>query len=195
MSDNEFVYNYLFPSLVVYNDFGKVSEDLIDFSKQLLQDYGDKPFNAPCLSTLGAHSTILNLPEFGTIKEHIIKTLSVFSDIHQIDKNDMYFTESWLNSYDTHGYQDLHLHPESMVSGIFYIKSEGEKDLIFQSPYHFHQPVIPKYTKQNLSNCHTAEYASVEGRCIIFMSHLMHRTLPATKERISLSFNIKYKNV
>ena len=194
MSD-EFTYNYLFPTLVVHKDFGKVSQNIVELSQKILQEHSDTPFNAPCISTVNSYSNVLDLVEFKDIKEQIVQTISVYTDTHKIEKSNMYFVDSWLNSYKQHGYQDLHLHSDSMLSGVYYIKSDGEKDFIFQSPYHFYQPIIPKYNEQNLLNCHTAEYASVEGRCIIFMSHLMHRTLPAINDRISLSFNIKYKNV
>jgi len=146
MSDDTFNYNYLFPSLVVYKDFGKVPDDLIDLSRDIISEHGGKPFNSPCLSTVRTYANVLNLKEFTKIKEQIIQT-------------------------------------------------SEEKDFVFQSPYHFYQPITPKYTETNLNNCHTSDYNSLEGRCIIFMSNLMHRTLPATDERISLSFNIKYKNV
>ena len=195
MSDNTFNYNYLFPSLVVYKDFGEVSEDLVELSRNILTEHGEKPFNSPCLSTVHTYPNVLNLSEFADIKEQIVQTISVFSDIHKIKKDDMYFVDSWLNSYEQHGYQDLHLHADALLSGVYYIKSKGEKDFVFQSPWHFYQPITPKYEETNLNNCHTADYNSNSGRCIIFMSHLMHRTLPATEERISLSFNIKYKNV
>jgi uncharacterized protein (TIGR02466 family) len=195
MSDDTFNYNYLFPSLVVYKDFGKVPDDLIDLSRDIISEHGGKPFNSPCLSTVRTYANVLNLKEFTKIKEQIIQTIAVFCDIHKIEKEELYFVDSWLNSYQVHGFQDLHLHPDSLLSGVFYIKSSGEKDFVFQSPYHFYQPITPKYTETNLNNCHTSDYNSLEGRCIIFMSNLMHRTLPATDERISLSFNIKYKNV
>ena len=195
MPTDEFTYNYLFPTLVVCKDFGKVSANIIEVSKKIIQDYGEKPFNVPCVSTVNSYPNVLDLIEFKEIKEQIVQTISVYTDVHKIDKSNLYFADSWINSYQLHGYQDLHLHPDSMISGVYYIQSSGEKDFIFQAPYHFHQSIVPKYTETNLTNCHNVDYNSTEGRCILFMSHLMHRTLPAKSERISLSFNIKYKNV
>lgn len=195
MTDNSVYYNYLFPSLVVYKDFGPVQDSIIDLSKKLLAEHGEKPFNSPCLSTVHTYPNVLNLPEFTEIKEQIVQVISTYCDIHKIDKDNLYFVDSWVNSYEEHGYQDLHLHADALLSGVYYLKSEGKKDFLFQSPWHFFQPITPKYVETNLNNCHTADYESKEGRCIIFMSNLMHRTLPAASERISLSFNIKYKNV
>jgi len=194
MSD-EIYYNLLFPSLVVYKDFGSIEQSIVDQSKKILKTYNDKPFNCPCLSTVSTYSNVLDLPEFDIIKKQIVQTIEFYCDFMKINKNNLYFSDSWLNLYDEHGYQDLHAHSDSLLSGVYYLQSSGEKDLIFQAPYHFFQAINPKYDEINLTNCHSADYNSTEGRCVVFMSHLMHRTLPATKERISLSFNIKYKNV
>ena len=194
MSD-EINYNLLFPSLVVYKDFGAVDPFIIDESKDILKKHTDKPFNCPCISTVRSYPNVLDLPIFSNIKSQIVNTIGIYCDLMKINKDNLYFPDSWLNLYNEHGYQDLHSHPNSIISGVYYLQSAGNKDFIFQAPYHFFQPVVPNYDEINLMNCHSSDYNSFEGRCIIFMSHLMHRTLPATKERISLSFNVKYKNV
>ena len=190
---NTAYYDTLFPTIVVYTDNPNcTSEKLVKFSKKLLAEHGSKPFYSPCISTVDNMGNVLELPEFTVIKEHVINTIGAYAQAVKLDKDNLRFSCSWLNLYDVHGYQDLHTHSESLLSGVFYIKSDGHKDLIFQSPSHFFQPVTPKHTEKNLQNCSNVEYPSIEGRCYIFPSHLMHRTMPAKSERISLSFNIVY---
>lgn len=184
-------YDVLFPSFVTYTENKEIVTDkLIEVSKKIISDYSDKPFYSPCISTVKTHGKILELPEFKEVKQVIINTLAAYITKMKIRNDNLKFSGSWLNLYNEHGYQDLHSHSDSMISGVFYLKSEGNKDLIFQSPYHFFQPNVPEFTEINLENCSNVEYNSVTGRCFIFPSHLMHRTLPATSERISLSFNI-----
>jgi len=77
-------------------------------------------------------------------------------------------------------------------SGVYYLDSDGNKDLIFQAPWHFFQSIEAEVTEPNTTNCHNVEYCSLPGRCYVFMSHLMHRTLPAKSQRISISFNVVY---
>lgn len=192
---NTAYYDSLFPTIVVYTDSTNlINDNLITESKTLLSKHGSKPFYSPCLSTVENMGGVLNLPEFQQIKDRIIFTLDAYCQKTKLEKEKLKFSCSWLNQYDKHGYQDLHSHADSLLSGIFYLKSDGLKDLIFQSPFHFFQPITPKYSEKNLENCVNVEYASIEGRCYIFPSHLMHRTLPAQNERISLSFNIVYCN-
>ena len=184
----------LFPTFVVYTENKElITENILNESRKLIEKYGNIPFHSPCISTVKTFGDVLNLPEFEEIKHAIINTLSAYIQKTRIVKDNLKFSGSWLNLYNKHGYQDLHLHSDSMLSGGFYLKSDGNKDLIFQSPYHFFQANTPDFEEMTSDNCSNVEYTSNAGRCFIFPSHLMHKTLPATSERISLSFNIVYE--
>lgn len=188
---SEYFINELFPTRVVYKDRPDlVTESVLTKSKEILQQYKDKPFYSPCNSTVHTFANVLDLPEFAEIKNFITEVASVFLDVHSIDPQGLDFLDSWLNYYDIGGYQDLHNHHDSMLSGVIYLQSSGAKDFIFQAPWHFQQPKLPNYTVNTVANSHNVEYNSEVGRAIIFMSHALHRTLPATAPRISLSFNI-----
>jgi len=185
----------LFPTFVIYKDNpNAVTDSIINFSRNLILENKDKPFHSDCYSTVNTLGNVFDYREFDAIKENVIDCLNAYLQRTRIKKNRLKFSCSWLNLYNKHGYQDLHMHTNSMLSGVFYIKSEGNKDLVFQSPSHFFQPIIPEYEELNLENCSNVEYNSNVGRCFIFPSHLMHKTLPATSERISLSFNIVQDN-
>lgn len=188
--------DFLFPSFVLYADINtSISKQIIEQSRVILKKQGNKPFYSPCLSTVTTNGSILELDFFAEIKTFISNTIGAYCDQIKIKKDNLKFSCSWLNLYNKNEYQDLHAHNDSLLSGVFYLKSAGKKDLIFQAPWHFFQATCPEYTEVNINNCHNAEYPSIEGRCYIFPSHLMHRTLPAISERISLSFNVKYNNI
>ena len=193
MNNDTFMMDRLFSSKVIYKDFIVPNRDkTINLSKQIVNQYDDQPFYSPCRSTVKTKSDILEMPEFQKIQDQIMSVISAYVSDHKIDIDRLTLKESWLNYYDVHGYQDLHHHPGSVLSGVYYIKSLGNKDFSFQAPWHFHQGMYPNYTEQNLENAHNIDYDSKEGRCMVWMSHLMHRTKPATSERISLSFNVFY---
>ena len=183
----------LFPTFVVYNDNDDIINDsTVNFARELVKKNLDKPFHSPCYSTVNKLGNVLDYKEFSIIKERIVFCLGAYLQRNKIKRENLKFSCSWINLYEQHGYQDLHNHNGSMISGVFYLKSDGNKDLIFQSPSHFFQPLAPNYEEINSENCSNIEYESKVGRCFIFPSHLMHRTLPATSERISLSFNVIY---
>ncbi len=189
--NNQYYVNHLFPTVVMYKDAPElVTDSVLEKSREILNNYGDHPFCSPCNSTVRSFATVLDLPEFTEIKQFLTGLVGVFLDIHKIDGTDLKFLDSWLNHYSIGGYQDLHMHHDSMFSGVIYLESAGNKDFVLQAPWHFQQPKIPNYLEKNLDNAHNVEYNSPKGRAILFMSHALHRTMPATESRISLSFNI-----
>jgi len=194
MNDNTFMIDRLFPSTVIYKDFIiKNHNQIIDLSKQLIDEYDNNPFRyGYCRATVNTKKDILEMPEFSHIKDQILTVISAYVSNKKISVDNLHLTESWLNSYDVHGYQDLHSHPGSVLSGVYYIKSPGNRDLSFQAPWHFFQGVYANCTENNFENAHNMDYESKEGRCMVWMSHLMHRTIPATSERISIAFNVTY---
>lgn len=183
----------IFPTYVVYTDHKSiVNTDLIEKSKFILKTYSDKPFLSPCISTVKTKDNILDVEEFSPIKNAVVQTVFEYCKKLHIKTENLVIKSSWINFYDVNGYQDLHNHNNSVLSGVFYIKSEEARDLVFQAPYHFQQPVNPKIHTYTIENCNIVDFPSKIGRCYVFPSHLLHQTLPAKSERISLSFNINY---
>jgi uncharacterized protein (TIGR02466 family) len=174
----------------MYKESDLVDNNIVDVSRNLVKDHSDTPFYSKCLSTVRTKSSILELHEFANIKQFLGNLVYVYCEQMRIDCSKLSILHSWLNLYEEGGYQDLHNHHDSMISGVFWLKSSGEKDFIFQSPWHFMQPRLPNYIEANLNNCHNVEINSLVGRGMVFMSHMLHRTLPTKQERISLSFNV-----
>jgi uncharacterized protein (TIGR02466 family) len=188
-------HEWLFPTCIVYSDNANlVNAEMVEFAKTQSKEHAASPFIGNCVSTLTTLHQILELDIFSEVKKEIVKSLNYYCTINHIDNTDvLYITTSWINYYDKGGYQDLHLHPHSLLSGIFYLKAESKKDLYFQAPWHFFQPIPAKVSKTTLENSSILNYESKVGRCYIFPSHLMHQTTPAESERISIAFNISYK--
>ena len=188
---NDFSMLTLFPCHVMYReDKNLVTEDLVSVSRRIIKDNVDTPFYSKCISTIRTKNNVLELPEFANVKQFLGNLIYVYCEQMKIDCSRLSILHSWLNLYEESGYQDLHNHHDAMISGVFWIKSSEEKDFIFQSPWHFSQPKLPSYTEMNLNNCHNVEINSLIGRGMVFMSHMLHRTLPTQSERISLSFNV-----
>jgi uncharacterized protein (TIGR02466 family) len=180
----------LFPCNVLYKESDLVNDNIIEMSRNLVKQYSDTPFYSKCFSTVQTKSDILELPEFANIKHFLGNLVYVYCEQMKIDYSKLHILHSWLNLYEDGGYQDLHNHHDSMISGVFWIESSGEKDFVFQAPWHFQQPRLPNYVESNLNNCHNVGINSLVGRGMVFMSHMLHRTLPTKTERISLSFNV-----
>jgi uncharacterized protein (TIGR02466 family) len=111
-----------------------------------------------------------------------------------------YITQSWLNYTENNQFHHSHSHPNSYVSGVFYVDAQKEIDTIT-----FHKPGQhgdASYTdlkldvdKYNIFNT-TAWVCPVEtGNVVLFPSFLHHGVdkKKGTNTRISLSFNSFFK--
>ena len=184
----------LFPVTIAYSDHElENSVALVNLSKKIIDGNKDTPFMSPCISTVYKKTDILEMVEFIEVKKQVLETIKHYTEINRIDTTDLIIYGSWLNYYDVGGYQDLHHHPKSVLSGVYYIQSDGERDFAFQNPSYFFQPVHPNFYELNELNFSNVLYESIVGRCIVFPSHLMHKTSPAKSSRISLSFNASYR--
>lgn len=183
----------LFPTLICYKDFGKPDKKIINYVKDIALKHKDNPFDVPCYSTVQTYNEIIKDAQLEQIKKNILHVIGAFCAARKLETKDLELFESWANLYEKDGYQDLHHHHGSLISGVYYLKSEGKKDLVFQDPSHFFIPDIPRFSELNINNASKVKYNTYEGRCIVFMSSLMHRTIPATQERLSISFNVRYK--
>jgi uncharacterized protein (TIGR02466 family) len=101
-----------------------------------------------------------------------------------------YITQSWINYTKPNGFHHKHAHPNSFISGVFYINANKEKDKIFF--YKKNSPMFKVKPKEwNLFNSESWFFQVGTYEIVLFPSHLEHMVEPTTtgEERISLSFN------
>jgi uncharacterized protein (TIGR02466 family) len=105
-----------------------------------------------------------------------------------------YITQSWLNYTETNQYHHKHSHPNSLVSGVFYINCHEEYDKInfFNEKY---KAIALDVENYNLYNSETWWLPVKTGDIILFPSSLTHmvETKQGNNTRISLAFNVFVK--
>lgn len=104
---------------------------------------------------------------------------------------ELYITQSWINYTDKHQYHHIHRHPNSFISGVFYMNAKKEYDHInFLTP-------LPPQTLRYQSSLY-GQFNSVQWQVpvetnmlILFPSTLEHHVSVHEQdyERVSLSFN------
>ena len=106
---------------------------------------------------------------------------------------DFYITQTWLNITKPGEYHPEHSHPNSIISGVFYISTEEDDKITFTDPNVKIKELISLEPKgYNLWNSITWFFPSITNELVLFPSWLEHRVEPnekATTDRISLSFN------
>jgi uncharacterized protein (TIGR02466 family) len=113
----------------------------------------------------------------------------------QLEKYPMMITGCWANINPPGSYHPTHNHPNNYLSGVYYVEvSDGAPDIIFQDPRPI--SIMPWSGKLNRVTANAQSEQAVAGRMIIFPSWLRHH-VPSnygTRERISISFNLMFKN-
>jgi len=139
---------------------------------------------------------ILNEKPFTNIKKELDLIVKDYFQkvISSTDAITPYITQSWLNYTETNQYHHKHAHPNSLVSGVFYINCHEEHDKIkfFNENY----KTIKLETKNwNLWNSETWWFPVKTGDVILFPSSLTHmvETKQGDNTRISLAFNVFIK--
>jgi uncharacterized protein (TIGR02466 family) len=139
---------------------------------------------------------ILDSDELTGLRNELLKIVrKYFNTIYApADDVDVYITQSWVNVTEPGNYHHKHSHPNSFISGVYYVHSENEFDKItfYKGGYEF---IALEHTKWNAYNSKSWWYSVSTGDVILFPSSLMHEVPPTTNSanRISLAFNVFLK--
>jgi uncharacterized protein (TIGR02466 family) len=139
---------------------------------------------------------ILNEKPFANIKKELDLRVQDYFDkvISPANNITPYITQSWLNYTETNQYHHKHAHPNSLVSGVFYINCHEEHDKIkfFNDNY---KTIKLEVKDWNMWNSESWWFTVKTGDVILFPSSLTHmvETKQGDNTRISLAFNVFIK--
>ena len=176
----------LFPKAVGKYEIGReLTEKEIEFAK-----------NAEKRPNMGNQSSADNY----VLKNKVLKNLhndlftfanDYFQTVYKPRSDvSLYITQSWLNYTDTGQFHHKHAHPNSFISGVFYMNADITKDKIFFYNDGYQQIKLPP-TDWNLWNSESWWFEAGTGILYLFPSSLTHmvEAVTAAETRISLSFN------
>ena len=193
---NEYNIINLFPvsiHQIDVNGFDKEKDELINYAYDLQKQnsigrhvsnrggWQSLPFNITNKDDV-MHSFLMKcLNKFPTIKESV--KLSVYA---------------WININKAGDYNSKHHHPTCDLSGVVWLKApQNSGKITFENPVEFQTyNLIQSHTedyKQSNNFCHTWFFKPIEGRMLVFPSHLLHDVgeNKSDEDRISVSFNIR----
>ena len=130
---------------------------------------------------------------FIQLREHLDRHVRLYSRALRWDlrgrKLDM--TDCWANIMPRGATHGLHLHPQSAVSGTYYVKTPaGSPGLKFEDPRLSRMMAAPPRRAMAGQRAHIV-YPARAGHVILFESWLRHEVTshPLQSERVSISFN------
>jgi len=147
-------------------------------------------------NTTSNDNYILNNKTFKDLKTHLDLIVQDYFNkvISPANNITPYITQSWLNYTKTNQYHHKHAHPNSLVSGVFYINCDDKFDKIkfFNDLY---KTIKLEVKDWNVWNSETWWFSVKTGDIILFPSSLTHmvETKEGDNTRISLAFNVFIK--
>jgi uncharacterized protein (TIGR02466 family) len=100
-------------------------------------------------------------------------------------------TDFWVNVFGTDHAQDVHRHPNSIISGIYYVQVPADAgDLVLHTPAD--DELVPPVERVSPLNSATHRWTPAAGQLLLFRSWLRHSVMPnrSAEERISVAFDI-----
>jgi uncharacterized protein (TIGR02466 family) len=141
-------------------------------------------------------NNILLQPEFQEIRVWVENCAKDFLDnVLQMEYEEFFLTESWLNISGKGGYQKVHNHSNSIISGTLYLKSEeNHPPLEFKKQKMEFEPFISlteHYKKGNPNTANTLAFPCTQNSMFVFNSYLYHGhgASQIESERIGLAWN------
>ena len=106
-----------------------------------------------------------------------------------------YITQSWINYTKSDQFHHKHNHPNSLVSGIFYISADKKVDSVTFYNGRLDSRIKLDITKYNIFNSSSCTFPVETGELLLFRSSLVHGVgkKKGNNIRISLSFNVFIK--
>ena len=100
-------------------------------------------------------------------------------------------TQSWVNYTEQGQYHHKHSHPNSLVSGVFYVQANKETDKIYFYRDGYQQIKLPPQ-EWNVFNSDSWWFSVETGMLALFPSSLTHmvETVESNETRISIAFNV-----
>ena len=200
---SEFKLDQIFATPLMSFDYGKISDDENKFISKCLESTTENIFNYSSTETYVLDKGLSKIRHF--IEESIrtyVETVVIGGKYDEYDF-DIRITQSWLNKTlrNSDGHH-IHNHPNSFISGVFYVRVKPDVDyIVFSRPnQQFFQFPIKEY---NTFNSYQWSVGVSEGQLLLFPSTLIHEVKPpkvsdmissddtnAHADRISLSFNV-----
>jgi len=129
------------------------------------------------------------LPEFSILKDKILSSAHLYYNEVLMFDGELKMTQMWGNRYSQHEFIHSHYHPNSFISGVYYIET-GNAPLVFENPRpHTAMSIWPPYKSLNAYTASNTTWSVQENTAYFFPSTLKHQSAPGDT-RISISFNL-----
>lgn len=163
----------------------------LDFFNRTQESKDNKVINEGNTHTADYH--ILDNPELSELKKDLTEKVNLyFRSAYKIDEDiKIFITISWVNYTETGEYHHAHNHPNSVISGVYYIETDESDTITFSAPWPNKLTMYMSPIEYNEWNSDEWWYPTTKNSLLLFPSKLIHHVnqVKSNKTRISLAFN------
>ena len=161
-------------------------DDIVNYVKGLQYE----TTNGSIDNSQSVDSFVLNKDIFSNFNEFIEDCVKEYTDKIFVTDQELNVTQSWVNRTEIGQEHHYHDHPNSILSGVFFLKS-GSPIKFLNNRYHSFQLEHKKNVNSyNQYNQNVYEFSSEPRILILFPSYLTHYVpVNIGGDRYSLSFN------
>jgi len=127
------------------------------------------------------------------IKDFFIRSLNEYWDAYVCPKNDVKpaITQAWMNYSNPNEFHHEHRHPNSYISGVFYVQSEESDQIVFSRDTYKQIDIPPREDSFNIVNSSSWWMPATQYRLYLFPSSTSHfvKNVTAQSTRMSIAFN------
>ena len=178
--------HHLFPTPVSFFNLGR---DLTDEESEFLLNQEEKPNVG---NTTSKERKLLESDKLAGLRGFVESSLDKYlKEILSPKQNvGLRITQSWINYTKPGQFHHKHAHPNSLISGVFYVKANKETDRIYFYKDGYQQIKLP-VDQFNLFNSESWWLPVGTGELVLFPSHFTHmvETVNGDDMRVSMSFN------
>ncbi len=178
--------HHLFPTPVSFFNLGR---ELTDEESDFLLNQEEKPNSG---NTTSKERKLLESDKLAELRGFVETSLDKYlKEILSPKQNvGLRITQSWTNYTRPGQHHHKHAHPNSLISGVFYVKANKETDRIYFYKDGYQQIKLP-VDQWNLFNSESWWLPVGTGELILFPSHFTHmvEAVKGDDMRVSMSFN------
>jgi len=187
------IIHHLFPQPVY---FSKLERELTKEELKTINEYKKNSYKNEG-NTTSNNNHVLENKTLKNLKKDLNKMVVDYFDKVISTSNSIipYITQSWLNYTKRDQFHHKHNHPNSLVSGIFYISADKKVDSVTFYKVSLDDRIRLNIAKYNPFNSTSCLFPVETGNIFLFQSSLIHgvEKKKGNNERLSLSFNIFIK--
>ena len=172
----------LMSALYPHEDF----DDIVNYVKGL--QYGTT--NRSIDNSKSVDTFVLNKDILSNLNEFIKDCVKEYTDKIFVTDQELNVTQSWVNRTKTGQEHHYHYHPNSILSGVFFLKSGSPIKFLNDRNDAFHLEHKKNVNPYNQFNQTSYQFPSQPRVLVLFPSYIPHHVpLNTGGERYSLSFN------